>query len=1615
MSNKLKNLFITDSGQTPGLGNESIEIKDASNSTQITTSLVRSRQLESLTGEIGVTPLIINSSVLVPNLNTEYLDGKHLPISYDGNIISEFNIYNNTTERDNDTVSDGDIGRVLSNDTFWEYQTDTWVDITSSITKHDLVGVSASQTLTNKTLTTPSISGLYLLDSSIVFEGTSDDYETTLTVTDPTADRTITLPNLSGTVAFIDTNQTITASHTVEGDTTFSRGTVGSPLKPFTLSQYATDLVTYLNADRVDSLHASSFVRSDVDDTVEGVLTFTDIPQFNGGETGTSAPFSVDSTNMVSNLNADLWDGNQFADYLNQDVKSSASPTFSGMNLSASGDITFEGGTDNTNETTLTVVDPTGDRTVSLPDLSGIVALIDTEQTISASHSFTGAPDFNTSNPTFTFGSSGNTTTPFVVSQYATDVVTNLNADRVDSLHASDFARSNVDDDITGTLTFTLGSDTIAAAPFAVSQYATSVVARLNADKVDDKDVGTSINNDTLWTSSKITNWVIEQSGIYDYVVNKKYTSMPDQTTLESDGLVIGDLFIINNDIKIYTITAYDTLSTSTEDALVNQVVRLKEASGVDYVFVLKSDDGGSTYYWDADNKAISISAGTIVSKLDEEYDTSPINVDSLDGKRLPIYDTSNNIIEFTNVLDDTEMNVLTGMNDLDIVRHLDSGEFWQYDLGTTSWSNITLDIVKDNLVGTNSKQTLLNKTLTNPNVSGLYLTDSSLKFEGSTSGDLNQTILTIDDSSNNDNIITLPDKSGVVAMTDEEALTSLIQIGLDSTGFVITDNSGNLSVDGSTYDNYLSWTISDDGANTTSISSEDTLTISGGTLIDSTNSAGNLTITHEDVTSPSDIDTYDSANDGSDLEILRPFNSLTFDSQGHINNYTRTVELTSKTDFDSLSSSVAEIRAERDSVSKLTVLKSVKVKATDLELSTDSSEPAQLDGVDLNAGDRFLVTHKTGVDFKKNGIYVYIPGEDWLTREAADTLIYDYVVYDIYSDATARTNSGDEANMFAGDLTILESDNVVYEYNGVDTWTAIQDIDDLTASKYPLFDGSGNTTYDVKALIKKIKPGVSNPIVRFNSDTGTYVSLEVDELAYLDDGSGGLDIPEYKIGYYVFVEQGDSYGNTGWVLKGNDNDNDNYISNTEDKEFVQYNGIQSIITEEDAEGLAKGIDLDGSTLKLVIDDSNTATYINTNKSTLGYAASGALRSATYIDTLESDIGSNTSNISTNASNILDIKGYTWNDGILINTGTSNPASGEEGEYFYNTSSTILYEYNGSSWVDSGISDLTSAPSSPSNLDKYYNTSDSKLYTYLEWSDETIIENDYYIGDINSLETSNKRNIVSAINEVDSHADNNASNISTNTSDISTNSDNIGTLSTLSTTNKGNVVSAINEVDGNTDTNTSNINIIRGSGVWDDGIVVNSGTSNPASGEEGEYFYNTANGDLYEYISGSWVSIITDIATSEPGNPSNGDRYITTGNSKLYTYLVWTNQTIIENFEAIGSRNDLNTNVNKTIVESINEVDAHADSNTQDIASINSDIGDINNLDTTSTDLTEAINEVRSSRREVGVGLEDNGTDSDVIDLKAATYNELGGVKMSIDSVNGILYISTSNDTPNVT
>jgi hypothetical protein len=93
-----------------------------------------------------------------------------------------------------------------------------------TITLPDVTGtvVTTGNLSAITTLTSPTITGAVFNDGSVVFEGTTaNDFETTLAITDPTADRTITFPDLTGTVALTSgvINNTLT---TTTGDTIYA-------------------------------------------------------------------------------------------------------------------------------------------------------------------------------------------------------------------------------------------------------------------------------------------------------------------------------------------------------------------------------------------------------------------------------------------------------------------------------------------------------------------------------------------------------------------------------------------------------------------------------------------------------------------------------------------------------------------------------------------------------------------------------------------------------------------------------------------------------------------------------------------------------------------------------------------------------------------------------------------------------------------------------------------------------------------------------------------------------------------------------------------------------------------------------------------------------------------------------------------------------------------------------------------------------------------------------------------------------------------------------------------------------------------------------------------------
>ena len=121
-----------------------------------------------------------------------------------------------------------------------------------TITFPDLTGtvslITATETLTNKTLTSPYV-------NEILHEGTADDFETTLAFTDPTADRTITFPDATGTVALTSNIGTlgVQASNSVDIDGGAIDGVTLAANSPITLSgalQFDSDTFFRTSAGR---------------------------------------------------------------------------------------------------------------------------------------------------------------------------------------------------------------------------------------------------------------------------------------------------------------------------------------------------------------------------------------------------------------------------------------------------------------------------------------------------------------------------------------------------------------------------------------------------------------------------------------------------------------------------------------------------------------------------------------------------------------------------------------------------------------------------------------------------------------------------------------------------------------------------------------------------------------------------------------------------------------------------------------------------------------------------------------------------------------------------------------------------------------------------------------------------------------------------------------------------------------------------------------------------------------------------------------------------------------------------------------------------------------------
>lgn len=135
-------------------------------------------------------------------------------------------------------------------------------------------------------------------NADIVFEGsTADAFETTLTVVDPTADRTITLPNVTGTVVTTGDTGSVTSTMITDGtivnaDVNASAAIAGTKISPDFGSQnvLTTGNVGIGTSSPSSLLHISSTVDTAL--KVQAASAVPTIELLRGGNTG----FGTDST-----------------------------------------------------------------------------------------------------------------------------------------------------------------------------------------------------------------------------------------------------------------------------------------------------------------------------------------------------------------------------------------------------------------------------------------------------------------------------------------------------------------------------------------------------------------------------------------------------------------------------------------------------------------------------------------------------------------------------------------------------------------------------------------------------------------------------------------------------------------------------------------------------------------------------------------------------------------------------------------------------------------------------------------------------------------------------------------------------------------------------------------------------------------------------------------------------------------------------------------------------------------------------------------------------------------------------------------------------------------------
>ncbi|MFC3802795.1 phage tail protein [Cohnella sp. GCM10012308] len=336
----------------------------------------------------GTAPMVVTSTTVVANLNADTVDGFH---GSDFVRANQADNYKTSTDLPSTYPNKTTTSFFVNNVSGWPAQYGTVVTIKG------YNNMAATQYFYPYNVDAPIKYryGLYSTDAWGSWRELIDSKgpSTTALVTNLNADL------LDGFHASASNSSNTAVVRDANGGVSVGQATINAAqgTAPFVVT--STTVVTNLNADMVDGYHVSTVGTTNFSIPYRDGNAVISANRFNSLIASGTSPFVVASTTVVTNLNADMVDGF----HLNQDVRTTARPTFAGADLTG------------------------GEVWLGAGNVNGPL-------TFSAT-------------PVFRYGASfvddnGTGAAPFSVSSGGS-TVTNLSADMVDGYHATDFVLSN--------------------------------------------------------------------------------------------------------------------------------------------------------------------------------------------------------------------------------------------------------------------------------------------------------------------------------------------------------------------------------------------------------------------------------------------------------------------------------------------------------------------------------------------------------------------------------------------------------------------------------------------------------------------------------------------------------------------------------------------------------------------------------------------------------------------------------------------------------------------------------------------------------------------------------------------------------------------------------------------------------------------------------------------------------------------------------------------------------------------------------------------------------------------------------------------------------------------